>query len=305
MKRTFWVLTMVLAVFLAGCNASAVSFDTPSDVTSGEVITESVVHDFNEKPDQQTQFVASHPVGTTVRYDLNGDGIGEDITVVTQENEAGQLTIGEVSVEIWCWTPTGYFTVVNVDDSVNRLLVGISDYGPSDDPETVLYAYDGMNIREIGYLSDILGRNIYDYEGAICHGDGTITAGRRWDVLGTWGTVGLYRVMDSVEDITEFYPYIGWEGEQGTWDVRARYDMIMFENEMAETITVVPAGSTMKMMGMRKCSKDEMFWVQFEVPEQNKTLWLLTKKVDWAFYLYTNAGFISSEEAFDGFFYAG
>ena len=66
-------ICIVLAVFLAGCNASAVSFDTPSDVTSGEVITESVVHDFNEKPDQQTQYVASHPVGTTVRYDLNGD----------------------------------------------------------------------------------------------------------------------------------------------------------------------------------------------------------------------------------------
>ena len=140
MKRTLWVLVIVIGVFLAGCDTSSVLFDILSDVTSGDVTTELVVHDFNEKPDQQTQYVDSHPESTTVRYDLNGDGIGEDITVVTHEYEAGKLTIGDASVEIWSCTPTGYFTVVNVDASGDRLLVGISDYGPSDDPETVLYA---------------------------------------------------------------------------------------------------------------------------------------------------------------------
>lgn len=306
MKRTLWALMIVIVVFLAGCGASSVLLDIPSDVTSGDVIAESVVHDFNEKPDQQTQYVHSHPTGSTVRYDLNGDGIGEDITVITHEYEAGSLTIGNISVELWTCTPTGYFTVVNVDDSVNRLLVGISDYGPSDDPGTMLYAYDGKNIREAGYLPDIMGWNIYDYEGATCHGDGTITAGSRWNILGTWNTTGMFRVHEShIEDITEFYPYIGWEGEESTWDVTARYDIIVFENEFAESITMVPAGTTMNMVGMRRGTDDETFWVSFEVPAMGKNMWLLTKRVDWASYVYTNVGFISSEEAFDGFYYAG
>ena len=306
MKRMFaaWLCAILLAVFVTGCGAPEEPSQVPSDGPAEEVITEPVVRDFQEKPGSQTQFVDSHPVGATVRYDLNGDGIGEDITVRTHEFEVGQLTIGDAVCEIWSCTPTGYFTVVNMDDSVNRLLVGISDYGPSDDPETVFYAYDGKNIREIGYLSDILGQNVYGYEGAVCHGNGTVTAGVRLDVLGTWNSVGLYRVTDRVEDITAFYQFIDWDGNPGTWDVTAKHDITMYESESAETVTVVPAGSAMKMVGLRK-GADDVFWVLFEVPDLGKNLWLKTQRIEWASYLQTNVGFISSEEAFDGFFYAG
>ena len=304
MKRMFtaWLCAILLAVFVTGCGvAPAESSEVPSDGPAEEVITEPVVRDFQEKP----QFVDSHPVGTTVRYDLNGDGIGEDITVRTHEFEAGQLTIGDAVCEIWSCSPTGYFTVVNMDDSANRLLVGISDYGPSDDPETVFYAYDGKNIREIGYLSDILGQNVYGYEGAVCHGNGTVTAGIRLDVLGTWNSIGLYRVTDKVEDITAFYQFIDWDGNPGTWDVTAKHDITMYESELAETATVAPAGSAMKMVGLRKDADEHVFWVLFEVPDLGKNLWLKTQRIEWASYLQTNVGFISSEEAFDGFFYAG
>ena len=51
MKGTLWALMMVLAFLLTGCGEpvvpSDVSSDVSSDVTSGEVITESVVHEFN------------------------------------------------------------------------------------------------------------------------------------------------------------------------------------------------------------------------------------------------------------------
>lgn len=306
MKRMFaaWLSAILLAVLVTGCGAPEEPSEVPSDGPAEEVITEPVVRDFQEKPGSQTQFVDSHPVGTTVRYDLNGDGIGEDITVRTHEFEAGRLTIGDAVCEIWSCTPTGYFTVVNMDDSANRLLVGISDYGPSDDPETVFYAYDGENIQEIGYLSDILGQNVYGYEGAVCHGNGTVTAGVRLDVLGTWNSVGLYRVTDRVEDITAFYQFVDWDGNPGTWDVTAKHDITMYESESAETVTVVPAGSAMKMVGLRK-GADNVFWVLFEVPDLGKNLWLKTQRIEWASYLQTNVGFISSEEAFDGFFYAG
>ena len=306
MKRTLWVLVIVIGVFLAGCDTSSVLFDILSDVTSGDVTTELVVHDFNEKPDQQTQYVDSHPEGTTVRYDLNGDGIGEDIRVVTHEYEAGKLTIGDASVEIWSCTPTGYFTVVNVDDSVNSLLVGISDYGPSDDPETVLYAYDGTNILEIGYLTDILGQNVYDYDGAVCHGDGTITAGKRWDVLGTWGTIALYRVNENgIEDITDFYPYIDWDGNFSGWEVTSKVNLLMYDPNRPDVAVTVPAGTSLSMIGLQRGEGDNLYWVTFEVESMGKTLGMTVERIDWYTCVYTGDEFVTSEEAFDGFFYAG
>ena len=329
-KKNKWcnvVWLMVMAAFLTGCGYLASSVEVPSEalpvvpaetsrvetvtepvqeLPAEETVTEPVVIDYTEKPGSQAQYVASYPVDSVARYDLNGDGIGEDISVTVHEYEAGKLTIGEASIEIWICTPTGYFTVLNVDDSDNRLLVGISDYGPSDDPGTLLYAYDGMSIREIGYLSDIIGRNVYGHEGATCHGDGTITAGSRWDVLGTWGTVGLYRVNEnSIEDITEFYPYIGWDENQTAWSVTARVDIFMRENENAEDVIIVPAGTTVNMLGLRKGADDDTYLVAFEVPALGKDLWLRTERVEWQSYLETGIGFVSSEEAFDGFFYAG
>ena len=304
MKRSLlcWVCAIVMVVSVAGCGYHALPDEMPLD----ETVAEPTVPDFRQKPGRLTRYVHSHSVGSTVRYDLNGDGIGEDITVVTHEYEEGKLTIGNSTVEIWSCSPTGYFTIVNVDASDNRLLVGISDYGPSDDPETVLYAYDGMYIREIGYLTDILGKNIWDYDGAVCNGDGTITAKTRWDVLGTWNSIGLYRVREAgIEDITDFYPYIDWDGKQSAWSVTARYDIFMYEDESAEQVITVPAGSTVNMLGLHKDSDGNRFWVAFEVPDMGKKLWLLTERIEWASYLYTGSGFVSSEEAFDGFFYAG
>ena len=307
MKRTFLALVMVVAILLAGCGASAELFDEPSDATSGEVITEPIVHDFNEKPGQQTQYVDSHPVGTTVRYDLNGDGIGEDITVVTNEYEPGSLTIGDSVVEIDSWTPTGYFTIVNVDDSSNTLLVGISDYGPSDDPETFFYAYDGASIREVGYLTDIFGQNIYGHEGAVCHGDGTVSAGKRWDVLGTWGSVGLYEVSENgIKDITDFYPYVDWDGNFGAWEVTSKVDLLMYDpNRPDDAGVIVPAGTNRAMTGLKRGEEENDYWVTFEVESMGKTMGMTVEQIDWYTCVYTGDEFVVSEDAFDGFFYAG
>ena len=298
---------MVVAILLAGCGASAEVFDEPSHVPSTDAATEPIVHDFNEKPGQETGYVASYPVGTTVRYDLNGDGIGEDITVVTNEYEPGSLTIGDSVVEIDSWTPTGYFTIVNVDDSSNTLLVGISDYGPSDDPETLFYAYDGASIREVGYLTDIFGQNVYGHEGAVCHGDGTVSAGKRWDVLGTWNSFGLYQVSETgIKDITDFYPYVDWDGNQTGWDVTTKVSLLMQEsNQPGAAEVTVPAGTRMTMTGLYRGVQADVFWVAFEVESMGKTLGLTVERVDWYSCVYSGYGFVTSEEAFDGFFYAG
>ena len=288
-----WVCFVVaMAAMLTGCISEGKS---------------SVNSDFSKKPGQEVAYIHSHPVGTTVRYDLNGDGTGENITVDTREYEAGKLTVGSASVEIWSESPTGYFTVLNADTSRSSLLIGISDYGPSDDPVTVLYAYDGEHITEIGYISDIIGQNVYDYDGAVCHGDGTITAKRRWDVLGSWNTVGLYEVDETgIEDITDFYPYMDWEGNQTSWEVTAKVDILAYDlDQSADAVVTVPAGSRMRMTGLRKADPETGFWVAFDVDAVGKTLWVTVERIDWSCYVHTGIGFVSSEEAFDGFYYAG
>ena len=294
MKKCFCLL-LTLILILGGCG-----------VPEQESFTDPVISDFSEKPGREVDYVHSHPIGTTVRYDLNGDGVGENITVKAMEYEAGNLAIDGATVEFWSATPTGYFTVLNPDASRNVLLVGVSDYGPSDDPRTVFYSYDGNRITEIGYINDIIGQNEYGYSGAICHGNGTVTAKRRWDVLGSWNTVGLYEVRETgVEDITEFYPFIDWDGNPSTWEVTAKVDIIMYEqNNFDSDMITVPAGTVMNMLGIQKGPSDSSFWVAFDV-EARGQMWLITERIEWESFLHTGIGFVSSDEAFDGFYYAG
>ena len=315
--RSKWITVMCLVVmmaFLSGCGYLASLTKRTEVVTEPEQVTtaeeapaESIPGDYSEKPDQQMQYMASHPVRTTVRYDLNGDGIGEDITVFTSEFEAGQLIIGETSIEIWSCTPTGYFTVLNVDDSVDRLLVGISDYGPSDDPETIFYAYDGTSIREVGYLTDIFGQNVFGYDSAVCHGDGTVTAGKRWDVLGTWNSVGLYEVsQNGIKDITDFYPFIDWDGNFSAWEVTSKVNLLMYDPSRPDDAAVtVPAGTVLAMTGLQRGEGENLYWVTFEVESMGKTLGMSVERIDRYTCICTEGGFVTSEEAFDGFFYAG
>ena len=113
MKKCFCLL-LTLILILGGCG-----------VPEQESFTEPVISDFSEKPGREVDYVHSHPIGTTVRYDLNGDGVGENITVKAMEYEAGNLAIDGATVEFWSATPTGYFTVLNPDASRNVLLAGV------------------------------------------------------------------------------------------------------------------------------------------------------------------------------------
>ena len=224
-------------------------------------------------------------------------------------------TVGEITVEKSGSLNLGVEGIMAVGAIVgyifgcyaNSLLVGISDYGPSDDPETFFYAYDGASIREVGYLTDILGQNVFGYDSAICHGDGTVTARKRWDVLGTWSSVGLYEVNgDGIKDITDFYPYIDWDGNFTTWEVTSKVNLLMYDPGRPDDGAVtVPAGTVLAMTGLRRGEGENLYWVTFDVESMGKTLGMSVERIDWYTCVCTDGGFVTSEEAFDGFFYAG
>lgn len=263
--------------------------------------------DYNEAPSKKDGFVHSVRLGTTVRYDLNGDGTGEDISVNAQEYAQGTLKVGNAEVTFDAVSPTGYFTILNVDQNDDRLLIGISDYGFSDDPVTVLYAYDGARLKEIGWFYDITGENEWGYDKvAVVHGDGTISTTETRNVLGTWKAEVLYRVESgSLKDITDFYQYVPWEGESGGWNVTTKTALIMNEEiGNSKTNIIIPAGTPLSMTGMKKDSHKYTYWACFETSSGN-SFWLLAEAVDGMTYVPAAYDIITSEEAFDGFFYAG
>ena len=306
----------VLALVLSGCGSEEIV--KPTELTESAAIqAETIgrepatdpaptVADFSEEPGEAEGFIHSYPLDSSVRYDLNGDGTGEDITVYARECSEGKVCVGDLELEFSSIYPTGYFTVWNIDWG-DTLLIGVSDYGFSDDPMTLLFAYDGEKITEVGYFEDIAGTNAWEHTGAVCHGDGTISARTRFDVLGTWTAMAKYALKDgTLVDITEVYAYIPWDEQSQGWEVTTKVPVVTYEDIWNwETQVIVPADTKLAMTGMRKGSVEGTYWVCFQVASMEKTLWMAAEVVDW----YTNAaaesGFLLSEEVFDGFFYAG
>ena len=300
----------VIMLLLAGCGTADSGVETEPDkvpaVTQQETQMPTEAED-DHKPGEADGFVHSYPLGTTVAYDLNGDGTEENITVNAQEYADGKLTIGSTSAEFMAVNPTGYFTVVNVDQSQNFLLVGISDYGFSDDNVTALFAYDGAQIAEVGHFEDVLGANSYDLTGATCHGDGTISARVRLDVLGTWTAMGLYRMGEAgLEDHTELYRRMDWEDRFAGWEVTTKTELTMYADSTQTSGQVtVPAGTMVRMTGIKKGPRENTHWAYFEVDALDEDLWLLTEEIEWQTFVCSGEKLLDSEEAFDGFFYAG
>lgn len=309
MKGKLCILALaVTTLILTGCGRQTVP-EPPrqTEPTCSPTETQALfIPDYSDAPGEQESFIHSHPLGTTARYDLNGDRIGEDISVETQEYE-GTLTVGGAEMKYQSISPTGYFAVLNVDPHSNQLLIGISDYGYSDDFTTVLYAYDGESITEVGFYEDITGSNEWGMPGAVCNGDGTISAKVRFDVLGTWGALALYRVESGkLKDITDFYEYLSWEEQPEGWEVTTKADIIMYaELHDAQIETVVPAGTPLVMTGIKRGSGDGNYEVCFRDASGENTLWMRAEVVQWYTDVPTPEGMLHSEDAFDGFFYAG
>ena len=309
-KIRFYVLITVLALLFAGCGAadSAETKEADSQApTTPPQVTQMPTENTDKRPGEEDGFVHSYPLGTTVSYDLSGDGIDEEITVDAQEYADGLLTIGSTSMKFDAISPTGYFTVINVDQSQSFLLIGISDYGFSDDDMTALYAYDGTEIAAVGFFEDILGKNSYGRTGATCHGDGTISAQVRMDVLGTWGAMGLYRMGEAgLEDRTELYQRMDWEDRVTGWEVTTKTELVMHTDSVqtGEQVTV-PAETVVRMTGVKKGQSKNTHWACFEVDALNADLWLLTEEIEWQTFVYNGEKLMDSEAAFDGFFYAG
>lgn len=246
-------------------------------------------------------YVHSYALGTETVYDLDGDGTDESISVTVADGTV-RLSVNDITKEFeaWFYDAAGYYTIINIDAAANTLLIGVSDYGPSDDEMTLLYAYDGADIQLVGQFDQVLGKNQRDYTGAVCNGDGTISAETRVDVLATWFASAMYQYKGGqLLDITQFYECL-WGQEAET-----KYGMTMYLSFNDESTGImVPAGTAVQLAGVQYNDAGGC-WAALKSADFEKMLWVTVDIQDWPQYVSTAEGILPSEEVFDGFFYAG
>lgn len=251
-------------------------------------------------PSASDGYIHSYPLGSTAYYDLDGNG-SEDEIMLTINDGTIIINVNGVTkkVEAWLFDTTGYYSIVNINTAEESLLVSVSDYGPSSDEMTYLFSYNGKDIIFVDRFDQVLGKNDRSYEGAICNGDGTISGSTRMEVLGTWFASVKYRYADGcLRDITEFHENL-WESEM----ITKRSVVLYSELHDFNYQVIIPAGTVVSMTG---CIQDgaSMYWVAFESDSFEGRLWAFAMTEEYPHFIHSVHGVISSEEAFDGVYFA-
>ena len=255
-------------------------------------------------PGTEENYVHSYRLGTSVCYDLDGDGVYEQISI-TEQDCVATLTINGITYELdayWA-NPTEFYSILNIDASNNELLIGVSDYGTSDDSVTFLYAYEQGCIQYVGCFDDLIGQPEWS---AKCNGDGTISANTRMNDLGTWIAKATYAVNNhSITDITDFYRFADFYGYDKGKEVTTKCDLPMYDDLGLDNVeTIIPSGTTVTMLGCRRLNENTT-WIAFESTEFSNTKWILVNTGYWPRYIVTSYGMIEPTEAFEGVYFAG
>ena len=115
--------------------------------------------------------------------DLNGDGVIEKIAIEVKGNSIeGTSTVisaSNSSITFPGTNPEGFFGIVDINIADHEKEIAVSDLGPSGDPTTGFYRFDGSVLRLVGTSQGAYGNIIFA-------GNGTITTTTRASILQTW-----------------------------------------------------------------------------------------------------------------------
>ncbi len=165
-------------------------------------------------PDVSNGYVMPVSVGTSASADLDGDGTLETICYSVSpayaedelwyDAQPESLTVngtdlldteGENPFEsygIWLENPdTGKYYIVDLDENDDKLELAICDWGSNDWMTTCLFQYEDGALTYLGHITDLP-----ESESTAFHGDGTVSAHARFDVMQTWGGVVTYELRD-------------------------------------------------------------------------------------------------------------
>lgn len=303
-KQTAVLIAVLFSsVLLFSCTRS--SDATPDVVTTGPVVEEPSV----ENPPAQT---VEHLDGNTetgdgsiVRVsDIDGDGFDEKI-VLDPRQSGGVLSssgyvlrVGGAVLIVEDPMSENYkpeFSIVDLDTADNFMEVAVSAKGPSEDPNTAFYHYDGKSLKSIGTLPGYYGVDIDGWEGKLHFaGDGSVWTEITSGFIETWSHEVLYKLtkdftLEKAEGV--LYPM---EAE-----VVLRKDLRLLE-EMGGTVygITLKAGEKVVLTG-----SDDREWCLVENAD-GETGWFAVDGYGTSVQTVKETG-LPVEEMFEGLFSAG
>ncbi|WP_459195463.1 YARHG domain-containing protein [Wukongibacter baidiensis] len=133
------------------------------------------------------------PRGKEVNADLNGDGIEEKILYKTNGEDASYgnaciLFVNEQEIKLEGSNFFDSFAIADIDKTDNIKEIVISDDGPSGDPISEFFYYDGKKTQNMGSTE-----GLYDC-GIKISGKGVFSAISRAEILHTWWFERLYKL---------------------------------------------------------------------------------------------------------------
>lgn len=179
---------------------------------------------------QPTAMTDYYDLGEEVLTDIDSDGKAEKIKVEEAQDSSDnyldlvKLTIDNQSVELQLDNALDTFAIADVDtqDKYKQIIIG--ENGPSDDPFSKIFTYDGQKIIDCGGL---VGTISPDHQGIRIDGSGTICTMERTDVLQTWH----YQAVYSFDETLHFTEVLPAKGYYETWyPVVVLKPIIVYEN---------------------------------------------------------------------------
>lgn len=185
-------------------------------------------------PGEVNHYLVEIPAGQIAEVDLDGDGLEEELLYPAKES-FGEDNAREIDIMIG-----GEEFQLTVDDNIIRESIGLADIdsgdgkyelairatGASDDYVTAFYRYDSGEIKEVGRVGCVIGRNSTNTWQAYLNGDGSIYGDRvlgileirqvdaRWDLDPETDTLQLYEKTEyNYFSDNWLEPFVGWRGE--------------------------------------------------------------------------------------------
>lgn len=139
-------------------------------------------------------------LGRSFSLDLNGDGTEEQIRMGAETRHTGwddTVYVGSYVLQVGSQFCEGsgdniHWNVYGVSLDGKQILLMLFDEGPSDDPKSTFFYYDGSSLKSMGTIPEW-------YESMEIYEDGTIGASIRCDVMDTSRIETLWKVNDQME----------------------------------------------------------------------------------------------------------
>lgn len=286
-KNILLMLTALILIMptISACSASDNdNKDKAMDTTVNDKSISEQETDGNNDITKQPELSGDSPVrvdiGTEFTTDLNGDSKDDTVYYGFQsvmdngfEYEMPLLRINgteydykyledKFGVYVVSASDIGYY-IMDIDTSDACLEIAILDMGPSNDPVTQFFRYDGKDPVYCGYVTDFPDNPTFS-----ASGDGSITASRRLSILQTWWAPATWKLNaegvleEQISDI--YYPYQYATDESNTNHALSDLELYQEPDKNSASVTVK------KGEVIRLTATDNLNWVQITSDDGTK-----------------------------------